>query len=190
MHLERNYNFTCRCKRCSSSDDLNSNFSHLECNCGGFFSLRDKKTGDDLCSKCGVGDNKLSEKVSELRQRLDKEGWSEEVEEEVEAIPGCHANHHLRIQLYIAFLEERHQDKGKVEEDAEKVVERASSVLQVLNKLDPGCTKLAGKYLNMVVTGQMASARAKGGLSGMSREMARARMQAVKLSSDFCIVSK
>ena len=196
-HLERNYNFTCRCKRCSSSDDLNSNFSHLECNCGGFFSSRGKKTGDDLCSKCGVGDNKLSEKVSELRQRLDKEGWSAEVEEEVEAIPGCHANHHLRIQLYIAFLEERHQDKRKVEEDAEKVVERASSVLQVLNKLDPGCTKLAGKYLNMVVTGQMASARAKGGLSGMSREMvvmsremARARMQAVKLSSDFCVVGK
>ena len=87
-------------------------------------------------------------------------------------------------------MEERHQDKGKLGEDAEKVVERASSVLQVLNKLDPGCTKLAGKYLNMVVTGQMASARAKGGLSGMSREMARARMQAVKLSSDFCIVGK
>ena len=104
----------------------------------------------------------------------------------MEAIPGCHANHHLRIQLYIAFLEERHQDQRKVE----KVVERAGSVLQVLNKLDPGCTKLAGKYLNMVVTGQMASAKAKGGLSGMSREMARARMQAVKLSSDFCIVSK
>ena len=59
----------------------------------------------------------------------------------------------------------------------------------MLNQLDPGCTKLAGKYLGLVVTGQMAAARARGE-PGLSKEMVRARMQAVKLSSDFCIVSK
>ena len=110
----------------------------------------------------------------------------EEVEEEVETIPGCHSNHHLRIQLYIAFLEDREEEKKK---DTEKVVARASAVLQVLNKLDPGCTKLAGKYLGLVVTGQMAAARGRGE-AGLSRELVRARMQAVKLSSDFNIVSK
>ena len=119
-----------------------------------------------------------------LGQRLEKEGWGEEVEDEVEAIPGCHPSHHLRIQLYIAYLEEK-----KEKEETEKVVARASAVLQVLNKLDPGCTKLAGKYLGLVVTGQMAEARARGE-PGLSREMVRARMQAVKLSSDFCIGSK
>ena len=121
-----------------------------------------------------------------LGRRLEKEGWGEEVEDEVEAIPGCHPSHHLRIQLYIAYLEERKEDEKK---ETEKVVARASAVLQVLNKLDPGCTKLAGKYLGFVVTGQMAAARARGE-PGLSKEMMRARMQAVKLSSDFCIGSK
>ena len=102
----------------------------------------------------------------------------------MEKIPGCHSSHHLRIQLYIAFLEDK---KGK---ETEKVVARASAVLQVLNKLDPGCTKLAGKYLGLVVTGQIAAARVRGGEAGLSRELVRARMQAVKLSSDFNIVSK
>ena len=187
-HLEKNYHFTCQCQRCSSSHDLNSNFSNLECNCGGFF--RDKsETKDDLCSKCGnCADNELSEKVSLLGRRLEKEGWGEEVEDEVETIPGCHPSHHLRIQLYIAYLEEKKEGENR-EGDSEKVVARASAVLQVLNKLDPGCTKLAGKYLGFVVTGQMAAARARGE-PGLSKEMMRARMQAVKLSSDFCIGSK
>ena len=119
-----------------------------------------------------------------LGKRLEKEGWGEEVEGEVETIPGCHPSHHLRIQLYVAFLEEK-----KEERDTDRVVARASAVLQVLNQLDPGCTKLAGKYLGLVVTGQMAGARARGE-GGLSKEMVRARMQAVKLSSDFCIVNK
>ena len=184
-HLEKKYHFTCQCERCSSSHDLDSNFSNLECNCGGF--IGDKsETEDDLCSKCGkCADNELSEKVSLLGRRLGKEGWGEEVEDEVEAIPGCHPSHHLRIQLYIAYLEE----KKEGEKETEKVVARASAVLQVLNKLDPGCTKLAGKYLGLVVTGQMAAARARGE-PGLSKELVRARMQAVKLSSDFCIGNK
>jgi len=180
-HLEKNYHFICQCQRCSSSDDLNSNFSHLQCSCGGFF----REPEENLCSKCGgSSDHKLLEKVSLLGKRLEKEGWGEEVEEEVATIPGCHPSHHLRIQLYVAFLEEK-----KEERDTDRVVARASAVLQVLNQLDPGCTKLAGKYLGLVVTGQMAGARARGE-GGMSKEMVRARMQAVKLSSDFCIVNK
>ena len=180
-HLEKNYHFTCQCHRCSSDDDLSSNFSYLQCDCGGFF----RESEDNLCSKCGSStDRKLLEKVSLLGQRLEKEGWGKEVEEEVETIPGCHPSHHLRIQLYVSFLEEK-----KEERDADKVVARASAVLQVLNKLDPGCTKLAGKYLGLVVTGQMAAARARGE-AGLSKEMVRGRMQAAKLSSDFCIVSK
>ena len=101
-----------------------------------------------------------------LGKRLEKEGWGEEAEEEVESIPGCHPSHHLRIQLYAAFLEDR-KDKQL---ETEKVVARASVVLQVLNKLDPGCTKLAGKYLGMVLTGQMAAARARGE-AAVSKEM-------------------
>ena len=105
------------------------------------------------------------------------------------AIPGCHANHHLRIQLYVAFLEARRRGKEE-EEEIGKVVERASAVLQVLNKLDPGCTKLAGKYLGIVVTGQMAAAKARGEAGGLNRELVKARMQAIKLTSDFCIATK
>ena len=105
------------------------------------------------------------------------------------AIPGCHANHHLRIQFYIAFLEARKRRKEE-EEEIGKVVERASAVLQVLNKLDPGCTKLAGKYLGIVVTGQMAAAKATGEAPGLNRELVRARMQAIKLSSDFCVATE
>ena len=124
-----------------------------------------------------------------LSKRLEKVGWGRVLEEEVLAIPGCHANHHLRIQLYVAFLEARKRGKEE-EEEIRKVVERASAVLQVLNKLDPGCTKLAGKYLGIVVTGQMAAAKARGEAGGLNRELVRARMQAIKLSSDFCVATE
>ena len=52
-----------------------------------------------------------------LGKRLEKEGWGEEVEEEVATIPVCHPSHHLRIHLYVAFMEEK-----KEERDTDRVV--------------------------------------------------------------------
>ena len=135
------WHFACTCARCSDPSELGSNFSSLQCACGGFY----RRAGAaHRCSACG-GEAGLAHRlarVGELARRLEAEGWSQEVDQEMEAMDGCHATFHLRIQVYMVDLE-----RGWQVGQARRVVERATKVTRLLAILDPGCTKLLGRCL-------------------------------------------
>ena len=134
-----NWHFACTCPRCSDPSELGSNFSCLQCPCGGFYRVAG---AHHRCSTCeGEADLALRlARVGELARRLEREGWSQEVDQEVEAMEGCHATFHLRIKVYMVDLE-----RGWEAGQARRVVERATRVSRLLAILDPGCTKLLGR---------------------------------------------
>ena len=52
--LFNSYHFLCTCPRCSQVSELGTNFSSLECPCGGFFSSRLSQGSENhRCSMCG-----------------------------------------------------------------------------------------------------------------------------------------
>ena len=112
--------------RCSDPTELGTNFSSLSCPCGGFFNTKtrnlSKETSEQLsqpevdlarplevlsdtapevyiCSSCSQGADLRGSlaKVDELVKRLDAEGYSKELDDKMEALPGCHLNFHLRF---------------------------------------------------------------------------------------------
>ena len=196
----RDWHFSCACTRCSDPSELGSYFSSLQCSCGGFFCSqvpggdRRRGGGDDarkhLCSKCGRQEDlslPLAE-VDSLSRELAREGYREEMLCALEAIPGCHATHHLRTQLYMASLEEA---GGQAE--PRLVATRAAAVLRTLGLLDAGCTKLQGRYLGLMLEAQQELLRGCGeelaGPQGRRAvlELARGKVRAARLRSDFCI---
>ena len=115
--------------RCSDPTELGTNFSSLSCPCGGFFNTQasklSKETSEQLsqpevdlarplevlsdtapevyiCSSCSQGADLRGSlaKVDELVKRLEAEGYSKELDDKMEALPGCHPNFHLRFATF------------------------------------------------------------------------------------------
>merc|ERR1711971_1072302 len=104
-----------------------------------------------ICSGCSQGYNlrgSLAE-VDELVKRLEGGGYSKELDDAMEALPGCHSNFHIRIRTYIAFLDQEWQA-----ESALLVATRASIVIETIKLLDPGCTKILGRMLAILTAAQ------------------------------------
>ena len=198
----RDWHFSCACTRCSDPSELGSYFSSLQCSCGGFFCSQvpggDRRRGGGqdarkhLCSKCGrQADLSLPlAEVDSLSRELAREGYREEMLCALEAIPGCHASHHLRTQVYMASLEEAGGQAGP-----RLLATRAAAVLRTLGLLDPGCTKLQGRYRGLMLEAQQELLQGCGEeLSGAQDrrvvlELARGKVRAARLRSDFCIVT-
>merc|ERR1712192_192846 len=70
-------------------------------------------------------------------------------DDKMEALPGGHPNFHIRIRTYIAFLDQEWQA-----ESALLVATRASTVIETLKLLDPGCTKILGRMLAILTAAQ------------------------------------
>ena len=184
--------------RCSDPTELGSHFSSLQCPCGGYFDgfpepNKNNPTKDGICSDCGNQANldPILERVCNTASQIEEFGYNEKLEELVEAIPGCHPTFHLRFQLDLAFLE-MPCDAGT----AGSFVNKAKSVINTLQHLDPGCSKLMGKYLRALAVAQqkllvekMRTGEVDGGeVRGAMRELTATMIQATKLASDFCIV--
>ena len=98
---------------------------------------------------------------------------------------GCHPDHHLRVQLYMALLERRQEQAvGRVEEVAR-------SVVHTLGLLDRGASKLRGRYMAIMLEAQERILREEEQkVEQALKQLAMAKMQAAKLCSDFCIEIK
>ena len=177
--------------------ELGSHFSSLQCQCGGYFTHSTESdnispTNDRICSDCGIGVNldPIFKRVSSLASQIEEFGYEAKLEEQVEAIPGCHVTFHLKHQLDLAFLE-----MPCDAERARSFVNKASNVINTLRLLDPGCSKLLGKYLKLLAGGQqmllveMMGKMEPKEVMGAMKELTATMIQANKLASDFCIVS-
>ena len=132
--------------RCCDPSELGCHYSSLQCPCGGFYSQTlaggDRRQGGGehlhLCSSCGAHASLhvALGKVAHLASQLEEGGWKEELEQEMEQIPGVHRSHHLRIQIYMDFLDDQH-----VEAPPEVVLSRSGEVLHTLALLDKGCSR-------------------------------------------------
>ena len=182
--------------RCSDPTELGSHFSSLQCQCGGYYSKQtdnNSPTKDNICSDCGIGVNldPILKRVSSIASQIEEFGYSEKLEQLVEEIPGCHLSFHLRHQLDLAFLK-----MPCTAETARSFVKKANNVINTLRLLDPGCSKLLGKYLKLLAAGQqmllveMMGKMEAEEVRGAMRELTATMIQANKLASDFCIVSK
>lgn len=106
-------------------------------------------------------------------------------------MPGCHANFHLRHQLDRSFLEMPFDSST-----ARKFALKANNVINTLQLLDPGCSKLLGKYMKLLATAQqmvlmeMMGKMKPGEVMGAMRELTATMLQASKMISDYCIESK
>ena len=113
------------------------------------------------------------------------------LEEEINLVPGCHANFHLRHQLDRSFLEMPFDSST-----ARKFALKANNVINTLQLLDPGCSKLLGKYMKLLATAQqmvlmeMMGKMKPGEVMGAMRELTATMLQASKMISDYCIESK
>ena len=181
--------------RCSDPTELGSHFSSLQCQCGGFFTETDNTspTKDNICSDCGISVSldPILERVYIIASQIKEFGYNEKLEELVDAIPGCHVTFHLRHHLDLAFLEMPCDDV----ETARRFVKKANNVINTIQLLDPGCSKLLGKYLKLLASGQQKLLAEMMGkmeaqeVMGVMRELTATMIQANKLASDFCIVS-
>ena len=59
-----------------------------------------------ICSSCRQGADLRGSlaKVDELVRRLEAEGYSKELDDKMEALPGCHPNFHLRFDNFVLFF--------------------------------------------------------------------------------------
>ena len=59
-----------------------------------------------ICSSCSQGADLRGSlaKVDELVRRLEAEGYSKELDDKMEALPGCHPNFHLRFDNFVSFF--------------------------------------------------------------------------------------
>ena len=181
--------------RCLDPTELGSHFSSLQCQCGGFFRETDNFppiNPNHICSDCGISVNldPIFKRVSSIASQIEEFGYNEKLEELVEAIPGCHVTFHLRHHVDLAFLE-----MPCNAETARSFVRKANNVINTLRLLDPGCSKLLGKYMKLLAAGQqMLLVELMGKMEpqevmGAMRELTATMIQANKLVSDFCIVS-
>ena len=59
-----------------------------------------------ICSSCSQRADLRGSlaKVDELVRRLEAEGYSKELDDKMEALPGCHPNFHLRFDTFVSFF--------------------------------------------------------------------------------------
>ena len=154
--LEQEWFFICGCKRCKDATELGSHFSSLQCPCGGFFSDKTCNWYEFICSHCGKCQD-LSEKfkqVEEIESKLvssSKETITE-LCKFVEDDLMIHSNFYLTLKLYMKYIDmEGTDDREEVLKD---VILRVKSVLNTLQLVDTGCSKLMGKYLMVLANSQ------------------------------------
>jgi len=205
--------FTCACTRCTDPTELGSHFSNLQCDCGGFYTrhteeketkknIKEYETMEDgmevnkcphVCSDCDklVDLSKQLKEVTKLSHHLDTYGYSEELEDAFQSIPGCHPNFYLTLQLNRMFV-----DRFEEDSDPERIIDlvrRADSVFRTLRMIEGGWTKLSGIYMMMLMAAQLKLVNLK--MDEMSssnmililKEITKGKIKAAQMISDFCI---
>jgi len=190
--------FKCSCLRCSDTAELGSNFSSLQCDCGGYYHDSDSSIENNWkCSSC-LEEKDLEDKYSEADQLSDSLN-NDNLDEVLRIVEnekgGYHSNFYLTTLCYMKYLE-----KNKMSEDQETVegmVYRARVVLETLTMLDEGCTRLNGKYLLLLLTAQQKLLVIKkkkeeieeNDFRAAMMEITKAKLQAAKMISSFSITT-
>merc|ERR1719154_197481 len=195
QRTQKEWIFQCNCKRCSDPTEFESNFSSFQCACGGFFYKQDphQQSQQWVCSVClRVEDLSENYKTTDkLIRNLDNE--NDESILDILKLDGCHRNFYLTTKCFMKFIE-RNKSADDLE-ILEKVVDMAKCVISTLSQLDPGCTRMNGKYLMILMTSQHKLMMLKNqeykvaakDMKGAVMEITKGKLQAAKMMSPFSI---
>jgi len=155
--LRREWMFECACERCADplKSDVGTFTSFLKCKCGGFYNQKKKNTFSFQCNKCTSNEDftesytRFSEIENEL---LNSHADIESLCIEMEKDERIHDMFYLKSKVFMTFIEAYCDSKDPV--DVDKVVFRTKIVLQLIRELDPGSSKVTGKFLLILANAQ------------------------------------
>jgi len=190
--LSTEWLFDCTCTRCSDANEFGTNFSNPKCQCGKILTKVKDEFVSSSCS-CKLDFSSQIKRETELLEKIqglsEDEAWS--LRNKLLAESEFHKYHHIIFAVHKRFLD---TVEIKDLDSVNKVSDAGRGVLEVISKLDPGASKIFGKYLNLKLEADMRLIQAKqrqGELDKDSyrlavKEIIQGRLQAAKLNSPFC----
>ena len=140
--------FDCCCERCSdkSRTDMTTFMSYLGCHCGGFYNEK-LENNTFLCNQCGKSRDLADtlEKLEKIEKEMGDTCDIARVYEELETYESVHDMYYLKVKVSMKYAEQfAHSDDQIL---LEKVLLCTRNILSLLKKIDPGSSKLTGKFL-------------------------------------------
>jgi len=150
--LHNEWKFWCQCQRCNDKSEFGSNFSSFKCDCGGYFyNGTEGYSTSWKCSKCKIEKDltdhyKVADEYCEI---LPTQSSSIDLKlvDDVIAKHQYHKQFYVAIKLYILFINSNQHSKDR--KTMEDVLDRTDIVLNTMSQLEGGCSRLAGKYLQI-----------------------------------------
>ena len=196
--LQKEWLFTCTCMRCQDETELGSYFSSLKCPYGGYFIQKISECQSVVCSKCNTSTDFTDrfKKIQAIESNLTSSTAQNipEICNVVEEDEEIHDNFILKTKVYKKYVDIfENTDNQDILED---VVRRVKIVLNTLQLVDRGCSKLMGKYLMVLAECQQRMVKARKGEGGMSlkdlkqavKELTMIKLTAVKMLSQYVII--
>lgn len=155
--IKTEWMFDCDCLRCSDNSDLNTFLSVLTCHCGGFYSNKQDNKQDNkhgftfICSGCQQSRDftEKFERFQQIEERLSCSSLTREelgsLLAEIDGDAEVHDQFYLKVKANMKYCEMFQSSSER--ETLEEVGRRVKTVLNLIRDIDPGCSKVTGKYV-------------------------------------------
>ncbi len=160
-----NWKFLCRCRRCSSSDDLGTHFSSLRCRSCKDGYLVPLATGmlnpPWRCEECEdkVGPRHVAERLAKYEMVMKNDFFTNREDLQKYLLREMHPNHFLMCTLLQKRLFIRDHFDHKDEKSLEEMVAIGEKLLNIVTTIDPGYTQRRGRILKVLAKDRMVLAR-------------------------------
>jgi len=198
--LQNDWLFVCNCKRCGDVTELGSHFSSLQCPCGGYYyqTIKDPQRHATICSKCekcmDFTDKFLEFKEIESNLFSASAQNISELCDVIEADKEIHDTFFMKTKACMKYVDIFQNTDNQ--EILENVVHHVKIVLNTLQLVDSGISKLMGSYLMVLAECQqklLKIMKAEGVISlpdlqRAVKELTRTKLTAVKMLSQHVIM--